>query len=89
MRVETLISQAGYAIDIFKIDHVGSCCLCIKNGFVKAFPAIEVSRKVPVCLLITPIEQKRGLTVSRWKTIGDSLFVLYNKEKSCHEPPKP
>lgn len=89
MNAEILISQAGYAIDMFKIDHVGPCCLCIKDGFVRAVPAIEVSRKVPACLVITTIEQKRGLTVSRCKTIGSSLFDLYNREKSCHHPPKP
>ena len=43
MNAETLISQAGYAIDMFKIDHVESCYLCIKNSFVTAIPAGEAT----------------------------------------------
>lgn len=84
MNSETLISQANYAIDMFKIDHVGSCCLRIRNGFVTAVPAGEASQRTPSCLFLTRTQQKRGLTISQWTVIGKVLLKIYNKEKSCH-----
>ena len=88
MNAETLISQAGYAIDMFKIDCSGTLCLCIKNGFVAAVPAYKASQRTPWCLILTRGEQKRGLTISRWTTIGKILLKLYNKEKACPHHPK-
>jgi len=89
MNSTTLISQAGYAIDMFKIDCSGTLCLCIKSGFVRAVPAGEASQRTPSCLKLTRFEQIRGLTISRWHTIGSALLNLYTKEKECQQPQKP
>ena len=88
MNSETLISQASYAIDMYKIDYSGTLCLCIKDGFVRAVPAYKASQRTPWCLILTHIEQKRGLTSKRWTAIGKVLLKLYNKEKSCRTHPK-
>lgn len=89
MNAETLISQAGYAIDMFKIDYSGTLCLCIKNGFVRAVPAGEASQRTPSCLFVHRIDQIRGLTIARWLTIGSTLLNLYKKENACQAHPKP
>ncbi len=89
MNTETLISQAGYAIDMFKIDYSGTLCLFIKNGFVRAAPAYKASQRTPSCLFLTRTEQKRGLTNARRTAIGKVLLYLYNKEKSCQTHQKP
>jgi len=89
MNAETLISQAGYAIDMFKIDYSGTLCLCIKNSFVMAAPAYKASHRTPWCLILTSTEQKRGLTNVRWTAIGKVLLKLYTKEKSCQAHRKP
>lgn len=89
MNAETLISQAGYAIDMFKIDYSGTLFLRIKNGFVRAAPAYKASQRTPWCLILTHSEQKRDLTNARWTTIGKVLLKLYNKEKACQARPKP
>lgn len=88
MNAETLISQAGYAIDMYKIDHSGTLFLCIINDFVHALPAREAPQRTPSCLVITHFEQIRGLPISRWISIGKVLLKLYNKEISCHPPLK-
>jgi len=89
MNAETLISQAGYAIDMFKIDYSGTLCLCIINGFVRAAPAYKASQRTPWCLILTRTEQKRELTNSQWTAIGKVLLKLYIKEKACQTPQKP
>ena len=89
MNSTTLISQASYAIDMFKIDYSGTLCLCIKDGFVRAVPAMGASRRTPSCLVVTRIDQIRGLTIARWLTIGSTLLNLYTKEKECQQPQKP
>lgn len=88
MNAEILIAQAAEAIKMFKIDHVGACFLCIRNGFVAAVPAREASHRTPSCLFLTRIEQKRGLPNARWAAIGKVLLKLYQKEKSCQKPRK-
>ncbi len=80
MNAETLISQAGYAIDMFKIDYNETCCLCIKDGFVAAMPARKASHRIPSCLFLTRIEQKRGLTNTQCSAIGKVLLKLYNEQ---------
>lgn len=89
MNSKTLISQAGFAIDIFKIDYNSACCLCIKDGFVVAVPASNSSHRTPSCLFLTHIEQKKGLSNLQWNRIGQTLLTQYDKEKSCQQPPKP
>ena len=89
MNSETLISQAGYAIDMYKIDHRSACCLCIKDGLVRAVPVREASFQVPGALVITLYEQQQGLTSKRWSQIGASLLRFYFKENACQIPPKP
>ena len=89
MNPETLISQADYAIDMYKIDYSGTLFLCIKNGFVRAAPASKSSQRTPWCLIVTRTRQKRGLTNAQWTAIGKVLLNLYNKEKQCQIPPKP
>ncbi len=89
MNAETLISQAGYAIDMFKIDYSGTLFLDIKNGFVRAAPAHKSSQRTPCCLILTRIEQKRDLANTRWTAIGKTLLELYSKEQACQNHPKP
>lgn len=88
MTAETLISQAGYAIDMFKIDHSSTLCFCIINGFVRAVPAREAPQRTPSCLFLTPFQQIRGLTITQKIAIGKVLFKLYNKEQACQKPRK-
>lgn len=89
MNSETLISQAGYAIDMFKIDHDSACVLTVNNGFVRGHTLAEVGLHYPKTLMIDCYELRRGLTAARWHAIGKELFKLYNKEKSCQAHPKP
>jgi len=83
MNAETLISQAGYAIDMYKIDHNSACCLCVVDGYVTAVPARHASFKTPGALVITLYEQQQGLTPRRWSQVGSSLLRFYFKENAC------
>jgi len=89
MNPEILISQAAKALDMFKIDHEGVCCLIFKDGFVAGVPCSCVSNKHPKSLRVERYEIIRGFTSSRWNRIGRDLYILYSKEKQCQSHQKP
>ena len=84
-----LKTAAGDAISVWQIQHNVACILSIHNGSVTCEIAdtSKFMRNNP--LYISRFELKRGLTSSRWNSVGTALHNLYCKELACQAHQKP
>lgn len=89
MNPEQLIWEASLAIESFQKKHNCTCYLAVISGNVECFTKKEVNVLPPQCLILTPYQQREGLTHTHWQSVGFKLIELYNKEILCqkaHEP---
>lgn len=86
MNSEELIWEASLAIESFQRKHNCTCYLAVISGKVACFTRKEVNILPPQCLILTPYQQREGLTKTHWESVGGKLIELYDKEILCHKP---
>ncbi len=88
MNREKLIDEAKIAIRQFRRLNYCTCILMFSGGKVRALSTRYAPKRYPQSLFISADEQKKGLSGSQWKQIGQTLLTQYNNEKSCQNHPQ-
>lgn len=89
MNSEEMVGLAGAAIAEFQRHNNCSCFLCVENSAVHCRPLKKFELHPDEELIITQLQQIKGLTSGQWTAIGTTLFNQYNREVACRVHLKP